>query len=120
MREHSATAIKADRQKSIDTVNAVYVLKRINFPSASLLDVYGFRAYGADSSANNRFSKKQLGGFMQFVIVEKNNHLALHGIFDSRERADRHLTVVIPGYVSKSYFMDKTLTSDNFEVIERK
>lgn len=57
---------------------------------------------------------------MQFVIVEKNNHLALHGIFDSRERADRHLTVVIPEYVRKSYFMDKTLTSDSFEVIERK
>jgi hypothetical protein len=57
---------------------------------------------------------------MQLVIVEKNNHLAVHGIFDSRERAEIHLTVVIPEYVRKSYFADKTLTSDSFKVIERK
>lgn len=55
---------------------------------------------------------------MQFAIVEKNNHLALHSIFDSRESADRHLAIVIPEYVRKSYYMDKTLTPDSFEVIE--
>ena len=54
----------------------------------------------------------------QFKIVEKRNPLALHGIFDSRERAERHLREVIPEYVARSYFMDKTLTADDFEVRE--
>ncbi len=53
---------------------------------------------------------------MQFAIVEKNNPLAVHGLFDSRERAERHLAVVIPEYVRKSYFMDKSLTADSFEI----
>jgi hypothetical protein len=55
---------------------------------------------------------------MTYAIVEKRDHLALHGLFDSKERAERHLTVVIPVYVARSYFMDKTLTPDDFEVIE--
>jgi hypothetical protein len=55
---------------------------------------------------------------MSFNIVEKRDHLAVHGIFDSRERAEHHLTQIIPLYVSWSYFMDKTLTADSFEIIE--
>lgn len=55
---------------------------------------------------------------MAFHIVEKNNPLALHGIFHSRERAERHLREVIPEYVAKSYFMDKTLTADSFIIVE--
>jgi len=31
-----------------------------------------------------------------FKLVEKKNHKALHALFDSRERAERHLQVVIP------------------------
>lgn len=54
---------------------------------------------------------------MQFAIVEKANHLALHGIFDSIERAERHLAVTIPEYVARRYFMDKTLGVESFEVI---
>jgi hypothetical protein len=53
-----------------------------------------------------------------FKIVEKKNPLAVHGLFDSRERAARHLTEVIPEYVAKSYFMDKTLMADCFEIAE--
>lgn len=53
-----------------------------------------------------------------FKIVEKKNHLAVHGLFDSKERAERHLTIVIPEYVAKGYFMDKTLTADCFEIKE--
>ena len=54
-----------------------------------------------------------------FKIVEKKNHLAVHGIFDSRERAEHHLTKVIPHYVARSYFMDKTLRADDFEVVSK-
>ena len=50
-------------------------------------------------------------------IVEKKNHLAVHGLFDSMGRAKRHLNEIIPEYVRKSYFMDKTLTATDFEII---
>jgi len=52
----------------------------------------------------------------RFKIAERNNPLALHGLFDSRERAERHLREVIPAYVARGYFMDKTLTADDFVV----
>lgn len=54
---------------------------------------------------------------MEYAIVEKANHLAVHGIFDSRERADAFLRETIPMHVARSYFMDKTLCKDSFEVI---
>ena len=53
-----------------------------------------------------------------FKIVEKKNHNAVHGLFDYRERAEKHLTETIPQYVGKSYFMDKTLTADDFMILE--
>lgn len=53
-----------------------------------------------------------------FKLVEKNNHNALHALFDDRASAERHLRDVIPQYVAKSYFMDKTLTANSFEIIE--
>lgn len=49
-------------------------------------------------------------------IVEKDNPLAVHGLFDSVERAERHLREVIPVYVARGYFMDKTLTADSFRI----
>ena len=52
-----------------------------------------------------------------YKIVEKQNPLAVHGLFDSLERAQWHLAIIIPEYVSRGYFMDKTLTPDCFEVI---
>lgn len=54
----------------------------------------------------------------QIKVVEKQNHLAVHGIFESRESAERHIAETIPVYVAKGYFMDKTLTAESFEVIE--
>ena len=49
-------------------------------------------------------------------IIEKNNHFAVHGIFDTLERAERHLREVVPVYVARNYYMDKTLRADDFIV----
>lgn len=54
---------------------------------------------------------------MQYGVYEKKDHLALHGIFDSPERAERYIKEVIPVYVSSSYFTDKTLGADSFEIL---
>lgn len=51
-------------------------------------------------------------------IVEKKNHLAVHSIFDNLERAENHRKNVIPVYVMKGYFTDKTLTKDDFEILK--
>jgi hypothetical protein len=56
---------------------------------------------------------------MIYRIVEKNNRHAVHGVFDSLERAERHLREIIPSYIAKGYFMDKTLTADCFVILER-
>lgn len=53
-----------------------------------------------------------------YKIIEKDNPLAVHGLFDSRERAERHLQETIPDYVRRGFFMDKTLTADSFKVVE--
>lgn len=55
---------------------------------------------------------------MTIKIVEKNNHLAVHGLFHSMARAERHLKVVIPDYCARGFFMDKTLTPDDFEILQ--
>lgn len=52
-----------------------------------------------------------------FKLVEKSNHNALHGLFDTIERAEHHLEVYVPHYCERGYFMDKTLTPDDFEII---
>jgi hypothetical protein len=54
----------------------------------------------------------------KFKLVEKANHLAVHGIFDSKESAEKHLKTTIPEYVACGYFMDKTLTAGSFEIVE--
>jgi len=56
---------------------------------------------------------------MQYAIVEKHNHFAVHGYFDSQERANWFLCNTIPVYVARAYYMDKTLTANSFEVIEK-
>ena len=55
-----------------------------------------------------------------FKLVEKKNHNAMHALFDTRDRAERHLQVVIPNYVNRGLFSDKTLTANSFEIIEDK
>jgi len=54
----------------------------------------------------------------KFKIVEKQNHLHVHQLFDSRESAEQFLREVVPVHVAKGYYMDKTLTADSFEVTE--
>ncbi|KAF1042584.1 MAG: hypothetical protein GAK35_02631 [Herbaspirillum frisingense] len=53
----------------------------------------------------------------QFKLVERENHLHLHAVFDTKERAERHLREVIPVYCERGYFMDKTLMPNSFEII---
>ena len=53
---------------------------------------------------------------MSFKIVEKKNPLAVHAICDTLERAENWIKVKAPEYVSKGYFMDKTLTADSFTI----
>lgn len=54
----------------------------------------------------------------QIKVVEKRNHNAVHGLFATRERAERHLREVVPTYVARGFYMDKTLRPDDFEIIE--
>ena len=56
----------------------------------------------------------------RFKIVEKENPNAVHGYFYTRERAERHLEEIIPEYVAKGYFMDKTLKANSLEIKEGK
>lgn len=50
-------------------------------------------------------------------LVEKSNHLAVHGLFMSQKSAEIHLRDTIPIYCRKGYFMDKTLTPESFEIL---
>lgn len=52
-----------------------------------------------------------------FKIVEKADPLAVHGLFDSFDRAEKHLREKIPVYVSRGYFTNKTLTADSFIIL---
>ena len=56
---------------------------------------------------------------MQYQMVEKKDHLAVHVIFNSKERGERFLKETVPEYVKKGYYMDKTLTANDFEIVER-
>lgn len=52
-----------------------------------------------------------------FKLAEKGNHDAVHGTFDSQERAQKHLREVIPEYCRLGYFMNKSLIPNDFEVL---
>lgn len=54
---------------------------------------------------------------MEYAIVEKKNRLAVHGVFDTRERAESFITDIIPLFVAWGFYVDKTLCKDSFEVI---
>jgi len=49
-----------------------------------------------------------------YLVVEKLNENAVHGVFDSLQRAKSHITQTIPLYVQRGYFTDKTLNKDSF------
>ena len=53
---------------------------------------------------------------MKFIVIEKQNRLAVHAICDTLERAQNWIDTKAPEYVSKGYFMDKTLTADSFTI----
>lgn len=55
---------------------------------------------------------------MTIKVVEKKDNLAVHGIFYSRESAQNHIDNVLPGYCERKIFMDKTLTPDDFTILE--
>lgn len=55
----------------------------------------------------------------KFYLTEKRNHNVIHAIFDSQESAQRHLSETIPEYCKRGYFMDKTLTPDDFEIVSQ-
>lgn len=50
-------------------------------------------------------------------LVEKNNHLAVHGLFYSRESA-KSVCERSPDIFAKGYFTDKTLTANDFIIID--
>lgn len=52
-----------------------------------------------------------------YKLVEKKNHMAVHGLFDSLKAAEWHLIQNIHIYVARGYFADKTLTEKSFEII---
>lgn len=56
---------------------------------------------------------------MQYQMVEKKDSSAVHGIFESKESGERFLKETVPEYVKKGYYMDKTLTTNDFEIVER-
>lgn len=54
-----------------------------------------------------------------FYLVEKKDHLAVHGHFYAYERAKQFLENDIVFYCANGYFVDKTLAPDDFEIIEK-
>lgn len=56
---------------------------------------------------------------MRYYIVEKKNHNALYAILDYRENADHYLRETLPEYIRRGYLMDKSLSADDFEIIEK-
>lgn len=55
-----------------------------------------------------------------FKIVEKRNRLAVHAHCCTLESAQRWIAVKAVEYCRKGYFMDKTLTPDDFEIVSPK
>ena len=77
---------------------------------ATRADCIGLPSHMAPAGASYR------KGIAVIKVVEKKNPLAVHGLFDTVERAEKHLRETIPVYVARGYFMDKTLRADNFEI----
>jgi hypothetical protein len=52
-----------------------------------------------------------------YKVVEKANHLAVHALCDTLDRAKHWISINAPDYCARGYFMDKTLTPDSFEIL---
>jgi hypothetical protein len=59
-------------------------------------------------------------GSLMCKLVEKKDHLAVHGLFATRDSAERHLRDTIPEYVRRGFFTNRGLTADSFEIISNK
>jgi hypothetical protein len=55
-----------------------------------------------------------------YLLIEKKNKLAVHGIFHSKEAAEKFLQNTVPTYVSKGFYSDKSLTANSFKVVKQK
>lgn len=54
----------------------------------------------------------------EFTLVEKKNHLAVHGLFGQRrETAEKFLAETVSLYCARGYYTDKTLTPESFEIV---
>lgn len=63
--------------------------------------------------------KARRSGYRGFLIVEKADHLAVHGMFCNLETAEKFLEIVIPEYVKRGFFMNKNLNAQDFCVIHK-
>ena len=54
-----------------------------------------------------------------FYIIEKKNPLALHAVCETLEEAQFWVDKKAPEYCLRGYFMDKTLTPNDFEIINK-
>jgi len=55
----------------------------------------------------------------QWAMVEKADHHAVHALFVSKERGEQFLADAVPDYCRRGFYMDKTLTPDSFEIMEK-
>ena len=55
---------------------------------------------------------------IKYKIVEVENELAVHVIFDTLPRAERYMREVLPVYVEQGLFMNKSLTVKDFKIKE--
>ena len=56
---------------------------------------------------------------MTYLVVEKDNRLAVHAHCETKESAGKWINKNAVEYCAKRYFMDKTLTPESFEVISK-
>lgn len=54
----------------------------------------------------------------RYVMREKANPLAVHGMFDTLASAERHLSETVPSYLARGFYADKSLTIHSFEIAE--
>lgn len=54
---------------------------------------------------------------MEYKVVEKNNHLAVHAICETLASAERWIAVNAVTYCARGFFTDKTLTPDSFSIV---
>lgn len=54
---------------------------------------------------------------LEYRMVEKKNHLAVHAVFSSQSGGERFLKDVVPNYIKRGLYSDKTLTVDDFEIV---